>query len=109
RRCLGGSSLVGGFAAASETSLKGFIVVLGCARYAVCRSLGQAKRQSALFGTEARAESCALCNRLDGPPEQEYQQVCTDSLQPPEDQMNAPHTRREFLADVGRGMLVATV
>src|ERR1043166_7678559 len=23
--------------------------------------------------------------------------------------MNAPHTRREFLADVGRGMLVATV
>src|SRR6266571_6534579 len=24
-------------------------------------------------------------------------------------QMNAPHTRREFLADVGRGMLVATV
>src|SRR6266849_4976887 len=27
----------------------------------------------------------------------------------PGGQMNAPHTRREFLADVGRGMLVATV
>src|SRR6266566_2155778 len=27
----------------------------------------------------------------------------------PENIMNAPHTRREFLADVGRGMVVATV
>src|ERR1700704_723252 len=30
-------------------------------------------------------------------------------FQPSEETMNIPHTRREFLADVGRGMLVATV
>src|SRR5437667_5031629 len=33
----------------------------------------------------------------------------SQSFQTSEDKMNAPHTRREFLADVGRGMLVATV
>src|SRR6266436_1138698 len=31
------------------------------------------------------------------------------TLQPEEETMKTPHTRREFLADVGRGMLVATV
>src|SRR5712672_2739230 len=46
---------------------------------------------------------------LDAAPKWSYQPLWPNNLEPPEDSMNVPNTRREFLADVGRGMLIATV
>src|SRR5258707_1779885 len=46
---------------------------------------------------------------LDYGPWEAYWEMWSLTFQPSEETMNTRHTRREFLADVGRGMFVATV